>query len=141
MKRIFVVAACLAISGCTMRYPANAKASDGSYLEGEAIASLSEGRFNVRSDSGLSCSGEYDPLNTARVVTFLVSCSDGASGYVTIERTPDLLSGIGSGKMSNGGIFDAAYGDLTTKITRNSNPPTGPVRPVGLSDTQGSAMH
>jgi hypothetical protein len=120
MKRLVAIVGCFAVSACTIQVPATAMSSDGIYMEGFARASMSEGKFYLASDAGDTCNGNYDPFNTALIISISVNCGPGKSGFVTVQRTPDLQSGTGRGKMSDGTIFISAFGDLAKTITRDT---------------------
>lgn len=115
-----VGAACLALSGCgSMTVPAAVRMDDGSQLVGTTTASMSAGTFEV-SGNGLSCFGNYDQFSSAPTLSAPFRCSDGRTGMMTINRTPDLMAGVGTATLSDGHTARVAFGRLAGSVAPSS---------------------
>jgi hypothetical protein len=102
--RIFcALGATIILAGCgSITVPASGTTSKGEKFYGQATATISEGRFLVTNQTGVLCSGTYDPLSRERQLTVPFSCSDGRKGTLNILRNPDLMGGSGTGIFSDG---------------------------------------
>ena len=83
--------------------PISAKMNTGETFKGFTIASRDGGHFSAQSSRhAVKCSGSYDPRDRRPTVTLPVECSDGRTGQAEITRTPDLMAGRGTVKLSDG---------------------------------------
>ncbi len=71
-----ISAACLLLGACSTSYPVVAHTSRGDILTGKAVASLTDGSFDVTDKKGLHCHGKYDQYSMQRTLTVYVSCSN-----------------------------------------------------------------
>lgn len=123
--KIFLAFLLLALAGCgTYSTPAAVQISDGRQMVGTATAAASGGTFHVTDGRGFSCDGTYDAFDSGRVISAPVLCSDGKIGTITIQRTPDLMSGTGEFVLNDGTHGRVAFGKLAptvlTQLTKTS---------------------
>ena len=133
---IFGLLACIGLNGCgTVSTPAAVHMVDGNLLTGTASASVSAGTFTVSSPTNsLRCSGSYDQFDKSYQIKAPVSCSDGRSGVVTLIRTPDLMSGAGTVKMSDGSSGLVGFGQMAASVVVTaSDAPSSPIDLYGSS--------
>jgi hypothetical protein len=110
MKHLLFAGCCAFLCACSVTKPAAVFDGDREIMRGNATGSMSGGLFKV-SGQGATCSGSYDPLTKARTLTLAVTCDDGRKGILTMNRNPDLVSGDGAVRMSDGKIYRVAFGD------------------------------
>ncbi|MDQ0998072.1 hypothetical protein QFZ34_003254 [Phyllobacterium ifriqiyense] len=108
----------LAVAGCgTYTTPAAVKLDDGTALIGTTTAAVSGGTFQLSSpNSSLTCSGNYNALDTRPTISIPVSCSDGRYGAAVVTRTPDGLGGSGYVTTSDGQRGIVAFGNNAGSI-------------------------
>lgn len=112
MKKSFLcLSACSLVCACSVTFPVKGTTDKGEIFTGEAVASLSEGVFNITSNNGISCNGTYDQLSTEPTIKVYVKCSDGRHGMVLAKRDDSLQNGVGTGKMNDGTKFTFAFGN------------------------------
>lgn len=117
MLRKWAVGLCLVLAGCgTYSTPAAVQISGGRQMVGTATAAASGGTFHVTDGQGFSCDGTYDAYDTSRDISAPVICSDGRTGFVTLHRTPDLLSGSGDFRLNDGTGGNVAFGKLASTV-------------------------
>ena len=105
------VTALSALAGCgTITVPASGITSKGEKFYGQATASMSEGKFQVTNQTGVLCSGNYDPMSRARELDVSFTCTDGRTGTLHIVRNPNLMGGVGTGTFSDGTTGDFKFG-------------------------------
>ncbi|AVA26094.1 hypothetical protein QA648_28505 (plasmid) [Rhizobium sp. CB3171] len=93
--------------------PVSAKMDSGETFKGSTIASREGGRFSVQSSRhSVKCSGTYDPKDRRPTVTLPVKCSDGRTGQAEVTRAPDLMSGWGKVKLSDGSAGRLVVGSV-----------------------------
>lgn len=121
-----------ALAGCgTYTAPAAVRLDDGTALIGTTTAAVSGGTFQLSSpNSPLTCSGNYNALDTRPTISIPVSCSDGRYGTAVVTRSHDGLSGSGYVTTSDGQRGVVAFGNNAGSIliqpsVAQSN--TGPV--------------
>ncbi|ULJ74396.1 hypothetical protein [Rhizobium gallicum] len=96
---------------------------------GKTTAAISGGRFEVASPKGdVTCSGNYDALDTRPIISAPVRCSDGRYGTITVERAPDGMSGTGNVNLADGSIGSVAFGREAASVLAMGN--TFPPAPV-----------
>lgn len=85
----------------------------GRFMSGFATArGDGNGSFWVQTrPGGLRCEGKYNSLNTARELTAEVTCNDGRTGTVEVERKPNLLGGIALMTLNDGSKGQFVFGD------------------------------
>jgi hypothetical protein len=120
---------CVGLAGCasSVTSPAAVRLDDGRVLTGTTTASMSAGTFQV-AGAGLSCSGNYDPLDRSPVLSTPFRCSDGRAGVLTVRRTDDLLAGAGTATLSDGTVANVAFGRLAADVV--AGPPPASQRPI-----------
>lgn len=116
MKNSKLVAFALGLSvmsGCSVRTGLLVDVADVEKpLMGEAVASLSSGRFTVSNMDGYVCEGTYDQFTQSPMLQTDVSCSDGRHGKVMVMRTgPNLINGSGEGVLDDGTKFKVLMGE------------------------------
>ena len=146
-KHVALIAATivtLIAAGCGYKFttPAAVQLADGARLVGTTTAFLSKGSFEVADPAaGLTCAGNYDPLDRKPTISAPFACSDGRTGVVTITRTPDGLSGSGTAVLSDGTVGRVGFGQLATAVLISAAMPmpsaTLPAGPADLPDTLG----
>lgn len=117
------------LAGCgTITLPAAVKMTNGEAMIGTTTAAISGGRFEVASPAGdVSCSGNYDALDTRPVITAPVRCSDGRYGTIEVLRAPDGMSGSGHVRLADGTAGNVAFGRAAaTVISATSSYPAAP---------------
>jgi hypothetical protein len=93
--------------------PVSAKMDSGETFKGSTIASRDGGHFSVQSSRhSVKCSGTYDLKDRRPTITLPVKCSDGRTGQAEVTRAPDLMSGWGKVKMSDGSTGRLAIGTV-----------------------------
>lgn len=88
--------------------------SQGAPISGSNIvdAATGEGRFSVATaDDALRCTGRYDAVPLREVLIIPVTCSDGRTGEVTVERDETFLSGRAIAQLTDGTQAFAVFGD------------------------------
>ncbi|MBP2230297.1 hypothetical protein J2847_003600 [Azospirillum agricola] len=109
-----VLALVLATGACTaiVQLPVTGTVGDRTSLNGFAVARSDTplGRYAVQTaDRTLSCNGVYDASSNEPRMIVAVSCDDGRFGAVDVRRTPDLMSGTGSGRLNDGTPIKVAF--------------------------------
>ncbi|TAV44985.1 hypothetical protein [Rhizobium leguminosarum] len=117
-KIIFAPLVSIVLSACgSITLPAAVKMNDGQALIGTATAAVSGGTFQVATPKGdVTCSGNYDALDTRPVISAPVRCSDGRYGTITILRAPDGMSGNGSVMLADGTQGSVAFGGEAASV-------------------------
>lgn len=133
-KILYPLAAMCLLSSCgSITLPAAVKMESGEALTGTTTAATSGGTFQVASPTGnLNCSGNYDPFDTAPVISAPVRCSDGRYGTITVLRSPEGRSGVGTVALADGTTGRVAFGSRAAEILQTAN-----VTPVGAVGVQG----
>lgn len=109
-KKISIIFCSLLFLGaCSTTLPVAVIDKDGRVLTGSATASLSGSSFQV-SDGELTCSGNYDGLNTSVTITMNVACSDGRKGFVTAHREASGQAGSGTVTLNDGYTANFVFG-------------------------------
>lgn len=124
------------LSACgTITLPAAVKMSNGEALMGTTTAAISGGKFQVATPRGdVTCSGDYDALDTRPVITAPVRCSDGRYGTITVLRAPDGMSGTGSVRLADGATGNVAFGRAASSVIEPvAFPPAPAAEPVAVS--------
>jgi hypothetical protein len=93
-------------SACTafVQLPVTGTLGDKTPLSGiaQARSDSALGRYAVQTaDKSLSCNGVYDASSIEPRMIVAVSCDDGRYGVVDIRRSPDLMSGSGTGRLND----------------------------------------
>lgn len=115
---------CLLSSCGSITLPAAVRMENGEALTGTTTASNSGGTFQVTSaTSKLSCSGNYDPYDTAPVISVPVRCSDGRYGTVTVLRSNEGRSGVGTVSLADGSTGKVAFGSSAAAVLHTSPSP------------------
>jgi hypothetical protein len=97
--------------------PVSAKMNSGETFNGSTIASRDGGHFSVQSSRhSVKCSGIYDPKDRRPTIALPVKCSDGRTGQAEVTRTPDLMSGSGKVKLSDGSTGRLAVGTVRKQL-------------------------
>lgn len=117
-KVIFAPLVLVVLSACgSITLPAAVKMNDGQALMGTTTAAFSGGTFQVATPKGdVTCSGNYDALDTRPVITAPVRCSDGRYGTITVLRAPDGMSGSGSVTLADGTQGSVAFGRAAASV-------------------------
>ncbi|MBN9543165.1 MAG: hypothetical protein J0G32_05170 [Alphaproteobacteria bacterium] len=112
MKIIYLTILSIILSSCAFKNtsPVAVIGQDGRVLVGSSTASLYSSHFQV-SDGKLTCSGNYDGLNTSLTLTLNVICSDGRKGFANVHRDPNGLSGHGNVVLKDGYRADFVFGE------------------------------
>lgn len=101
------------LSGCgSFTVPASGLLSDGTVLTGTTTAAASGGTFEV-TGGGITCSGTYDAMSSAKRIQAPASCSDGRTGTLDIVRNADGLGGVATGTFSDGTTGEFVFGKKT----------------------------
>ena len=100
----------LLLSACAYTVPVAVIGEDGRLLTGTATASTTNSHFQV-SDGKLTCSGNYDGLNTSATINMPVVCSDGRKGFVTAHREAGGMAGNGTVTLTDGYKADFLFGN------------------------------
>ena len=106
--RIAVLLGCT-LSACSITVPVVVIGQNGQVLKGTATADLSGGSF-VATDGKLTCSGNYNSLDTSVTITMQVLCSDGRKGFVIATREASGTSGHGTVKLNDGSTAEFVFG-------------------------------
>ncbi|WP_225769397.1 hypothetical protein [Inquilinus sp. Marseille-Q2685] len=107
MRRISLLAlAALALGACSVTVPVAVVPKTGPVMRGTATGSLGGGSFTV-TDGKLTCSGEYDALDSSPTLQMPTSCSDGRKGLVTATRDSNMTDGRGVVRLQDG--FEAQF--------------------------------
>ncbi|ACI57409.1 hypothetical protein Rleg2_4147 [Rhizobium leguminosarum bv. trifolii WSM2304] len=132
----------LSLVGCgTITLPAAVKMNDGQALVGTTTAALSGGTFQVATPKGdISCSGNYDALDTRPVISAPVRCSDGRYGTITVLRSPDGMSGTGTVTLADGSNGNLAFGRAAPTVLAAENSAYPPTPASLASVSPGSEM-
>ena len=133
-KLLYPLAAMCLLSSCgSLTLPAAVKMESGEALTGTTTAATSGGTFQVASPTGnLNCSGNYDPFDTAPVISAPVRCSDGRYGTITVLRSPEGRSGVGTVALADGTTGRVAFGSRAAEILQTAN-----AAPAGTMGVQG----
>jgi hypothetical protein len=102
---IFGVVVC----GCSVTVPVVVIAPTGQTLRGTAHADLSGCSFSA-TDGKLTCSGNYNGLDTSTTITMQVLCSDGRKGFVIATREASGTSGHGTVRLNDGSTAEFVFG-------------------------------
>ncbi len=108
-KLLMVVLASTFLSGCSISGPVVVITPKGQTLRGNYESDLQGGSF-MATDGKLTCSGNYDSLNTSETISMQVLCSDGRKGFVTATRENDGRSGHGTVHLNDGSTADFVFG-------------------------------
>jgi len=93
--------------------PVSAKMNSGETFKGSTMASRNGARFSVESSRhSVKCSGTYDLKDRRPTITLPVKCTDGRTGQAEVTRAPDLMSGSGKVKLSDGSTGRLAVGKV-----------------------------
>jgi hypothetical protein len=107
MRRISLpVLAGLALAACSVTVPVAVVPKSGPVMRGTATGSLGGGSFTV-TDGKLTCSGEYDALDSSPTIQMPTTCSDGRKGLVTATRDSNMTDGRGVVRLQDG--FEAQF--------------------------------
>ena len=98
------------LAACSITQPVAVIGEDGRILTGSATADLSNSYFQV-SDGKLTCSGNYDGLNTSATITMGVTCSDGRKGFLTAFREASGQAGSGTVTLNDGYKANFVFGN------------------------------
>ncbi|MBY5831891.1 hypothetical protein HFN47_22450 [Rhizobium leguminosarum] len=139
--KLALVLAALPLVGCgTITLPAAVKMNDGQALVGTTTAAISGGTFQVSTPKGdVSCSGNYDALDTRPVISAPVRCSDGRYGAITVLRSPDGMTGTGTVALADGSTGNLAFGRaaptvLAPDTSAFSDAPASPATSASSTD-------
>ncbi|QAS80173.1 hypothetical protein CO657_19780 [Rhizobium acidisoli] len=143
LKMTLAVLAALALAGCgTVTLPAAVKMNDGQALMGTTTAAISGGIFQVSTPNGdISCSGNYDALDTRPMISAPVRCSDGRYGTINVLRSPDGMSGTGTVSLADGSKGNLAFGRAAPTVLTSVNDdfPAAPASLASVSPGSGMA--
>jgi hypothetical protein len=120
MPRLLLLAATIALAGCTVKEPVAVIAPDGEILRGTASSMFVYDEFTVREDfavrgGALECRGLFDPALGSPTVSITVGCSDGRSGLG--RAFPDnAASGSGKIRLNDGSEASFVYGEAARGI-------------------------
>ena len=109
-KMALVMGAAVSLAACSHTAPVAVIGEDGRTLTGSVTASLAGSHFEV-SDGKLTCSGNYDGLNTSPTITMPVVCDDGRKGFVTAHRESNGIAGSGTVVLKDGYRAQFIFGD------------------------------
>lgn len=125
MKRFTILIGVLSLVGCgSVTLPAAVKMADGTALVGTTTASISGGTFQVATaDRRITCSGNYDALDTRPTISVPVTCTNGLYGSAVVTRSPDGRSGVGYAAVSDGTTATLAFGNSAGDVLQPA--PTG----------------
>lgn len=137
LKTAYPLAALLLLSSCgSMTLPAAVKMDSGEALTGTTTAAMSGGTFQVASPTGsVSCSGNYDPFDTSPIISAPVRCSDGRYGTLTVRRSPEGRSGLGTVSLADGTSGRVAFGSQAATVLE-----TATATPLQTGQAQGGLL-
>jgi len=104
-----IIAAALALAGCSTTVPVAVIGANGQILRGTATAAMDGGTFTA-TDGKLTCAGSYDSWDTSITISMPVHCSDGRKGLVMATRDASGMSGSGRIRLSDGSEADFVFG-------------------------------
>jgi phage-related tail fiber protein len=81
----------------------------GQVLRGTSTATLSGGSFLV-TDGVLTCTGNYNSMDTSPTITMQTLCSDGRKGFIVSTREASGSSGHGQVHLNDGTSGEFVFG-------------------------------
>jgi|SRR5260221_4047126 len=120
MPRLLLLAATIALAGCTVKEPVAVIAPDGEILRGTASSMFVYEEFAVRDDfavrgRALECRGLFDRALENPTVSITAGCSDGRSGLGRAFRD-NAASGSGKIQLNDGSEARFLYGEAARGI-------------------------
>ena len=105
--------------GCAsvVSLPVVGKLSNGDTAQGNVTVDIAsgEGKFNMVTLNGLSCSGAYNGLDTAPTISVPVKCNSGQSGVVIATRDATGVAGTAQAKLKNGLTGRFLFGNISAQ--------------------------
>ena len=99
------------LTACSVTVPAEVRTEDGEVFTGSATATLRQGTFSVANESGVTCTGFFDPVTQQRRLRTPVTCTDGRQGMLDIVRDVDLAGGVGTAVLEDGTKATVVFGE------------------------------
>ncbi|TRB03485.1 hypothetical protein EXN61_21725 [Agrobacterium tumefaciens] len=129
------------VTSCgTITLPAAVKMDAGEVLIGTTTASPNGGLFEVSSpDNATTCSGTYNPYDTAPILEAPFKCSDGRFGNVVVSRSANGMEGTGLVNLSDGSSGRVAFGSSASRVLSEPSVASLAAPSYGQNPTFGSS--
>lgn len=111
IAKVAVLLSISTLTACEITKPVAVISDRGDIMRGTTTASMTGAGSYTVSDGTISCTGNYNSLDTSTTIPLSILCNNGLTGIGSATRTLDGMSGSGTFTTTDGRNWRFVFGE------------------------------